>query len=547
MHRSRREFLELAGMTGGALLIPSVARLADSTPLAADLPPALNPNLLERFVDPLPIAPVARSSGMRPSPRDPAVKLPVYRLEMRAIDVKLHRDLPPTRQWSYGGSVPGPTIETRSGEGLLVEWVNNLPTRHFLPIDHTIHGAEASKPEVRTVAHVHGACVPPESDGYPENWQVPGQSRTFHYPNSQQAATLWYHDHAMGITRLNLFAGLLGTFIVTDAEEEALNLPRGEFDIPLMLYDRTLDRSAQLLYPRSNKPAAPWVSEFYGNMTLCNGKFRPYLEVQPRRYRFRILNGANSRFFGLRLSNGKPFQQIGTDMGLLPGPLEQSMLLLYPAERAEVVLDFAGHEGERIVLRNQHDDLLQFRVASVATGDSSTLPATLRPVPRIPESQATTTRMLTLAEHDNPAGNSMMMTLYGSHWDDPITESPVLDSTEIWSFLNATTDAHPIHLHLVRFQILDRRPFDIFAYNANKSVVYTGPAQPPAPGEAGWKDTVRVDPHMVTRIIIRFAGYAGRYVWHCHLLEHEDNEMMRPYEVVASAAGSTIDPTATRS
>jgi spore coat protein A len=262
--------------------------------------------------------------------------------------------------------------------------------------------------------------------------------------------------------------------------------------------------------------------------------------VQPRRYRFRIINAANGRFFHLVLSNGQPFHQVGTDMGLLSAPIQLSNIELHPAERAEVIIDFAGHAGEKIVLRNQRDELLQFRVASGGARDTSALPATLRPVLKTPESEAVTTRLLTLAEHDDASGNSMMMMLNGSHWDDPITEKPVLGTTEIWSLLNATTDAHPIHLHLVRFQILDRRPFDIFAYNAKKTVVYTGPALPPAASEAGWKDTVRTDPGMVTRIIIRFEGYTGRYVWHCHLLEHEDNEMMRPYAVLAPKLESEL-------
>jgi spore coat protein A len=194
-------------------------------------------------------------------------------------------------------------------------------------------------------------------------------------------------------------------------------------------------------------------------------------------------------------------------------------------------------------LRNDADDILQFRVLKKQQPAPATegaraeraraLPATLRSIPRIPESQSVRERILTLSEHDDAAGNSMQMLLNESHWDMPVTENPVLDSTEIWSFVNLAGDAHPIHLHLVRFQVLDRRPFDLFAYNADKSLVYTGPAVPPAANELGWKDTVRADPGMVTRIIVKFEGYIGRYVWHCHLLEHEDNEMMRPYDVIS--------------
>jgi spore coat protein A len=513
----------------------AAAAVLDSPVASPSQRQMLNPMTLARFVDAMPIPAIVRSDGTRPSPINRKEKLPCHRLELSEFEVRLHRDLPPTRQWGYNASVPGPTFETRSGQGLLVEWVNRLPDRHFLPVDHTLHGAEAGKPEVRTVAHVHGAKAPPESDGYPEAWHTPGQSRLLYYPNEQDAATLWYHDHAMGITRLNIFAGLFGAFIIRDAVEDAFNLPSGEHDIPLVIYDRTLDRDGQLLYPVSATPGAPFVSEFRGNAILCNGKLHPYLAVQPRKYRFRVLNAANGRFFHLTLSGNRAFHQIGSDLGLLPAPLEMRGLVLFPAERADLVIDFAGLEGQQLQLRNEAEDILQFRVAAANKdhADQSVLPATLRPVPRISETDAVQERILTLAEHDDAAGNSMQMLLNETHWDMPVTEKPVLGSTEIWSFVNLTGDAHPMHLHLVRFQVLDRRPFDLFAYNADKKLVYTGPAVPPDANELGWKDTVRTDPGMVTRIIVRFEGFAGRYVWHCHLLEHEDNEMMRPYDVVA--------------
>jgi len=569
MLKTRRQFLALARAAGGAAVVGGVTsrtnrafgRQGDAatrpmpgmeqTPQRAGLQALgasrqmLNPMTLTRFVDALPIPALAVSEGTRPSPRNRKVQLPYYRLEMTEFEAKLHRDVAPTRQWGYGASVPGPTVETRSGQGVLIEWVNRLPKKHFLPVDHTLHGAEADKPEVRTVAHVHGAKAPPESDGYPESWHTPGQSRVLYYPNEQDASTLWYHDHAMGITRLNMFAGLFGTFIIRDPAEQALNLPSGAFDIPFVIYDRTLDRDGQLLYPVSATPGAPFVSEFYGNAIVCNGKIYPYLEVQPRRYRFRLLNAANGRYFHLTLSGDRAFQQIASDLGLLQSPVELHTLVLYPAERGEVLIDFTGLDGQTVQLRSDADDILQFRVLKKqpeAATEANALPALLRSIPRIPESQAVRERLLTLSEHDDAAGNSMQMLLNESHWDMPVTENPVLDSTEVWSFVNLAGDAHPIHLHLVRFQVLDRRPFDVFAYNTDKSLLYTGPAVPPAANELGWKDTVRADPGMVTRIIVKFEGYTGRYVWHCHLLEHEDNEMMRPYDVIPST-GTHADPT----
>jgi len=498
--------------------------------------------LLVRFVDRLPIPPIAKSTGFRDDPLNPGHLIPYYRVEMRQFEAKMHRDVRPTLQWGYGASVPGPTFETRSGEGLLVEWVNRLPRRHFLPIDHNLHGAGADVPDVRTVVHLHGAKAPPESDGYPENWAVTGQAALYHYPNEQEAAMLWYHDHAMGITRLNIFAGLLGGFLIRDHAETSLDLPSGKYEIPLIIYDRTLKQSGELHYPTSGLPAAPWVPELNGNAIVINGKIFPYLEVAPRKYRFRVLNAANFRFFNLSLSNRQPFYQIGTDLGLLPGPVKLSRLALFPAERADIVIDFSGRAGQTIIMKNLATELLQFRVLPKDAEDLSALPARLRSLERIAEVEAVRTRTLTLMESDDFKGNSKVMLLDGKRFHMPVSEKPMIDTTEIWELVNLTGDAHPIHLHLGRFQVLDRRPFDRFAYNLNKVLRYTGPALPPAAQEAGWKDTVRTDPDTVTRIIVRFEGFTGRYVWHCHLLEHEDNEMMRPYEVVAKQAPSAAPP-----
>jgi spore coat protein A, manganese oxidase len=252
---TRRELLRKGGLLAAAVAAGG-AGLSMKPPGAI-----LNVNRLTHFVDPLPIPPLARSIGFRPDPSDHDRHLPFYRIEMRQFEAKLHRDLKPTRQWGYSGCVPGPTIETRSRKGLLVEWVNRLPREHLLPVDHNLHGADSDQPDVRTVAHLHGAKAPPESDGYPEDWFLTGQSALYHYPNQQDAAMLWYHDHAMGITRLNIFAGLLGGFFIRDAIEESLNLPVGKYEIPLIIYDRSLDQHAQLHYPTSGISGAPWVPE----------------------------------------------------------------------------------------------------------------------------------------------------------------------------------------------------------------------------------------------------------------------------------------------
>jgi spore coat protein A len=526
---TRREFLRstgvlAAGLTAGQTSVHKPGIIAR---------PLLNITSLERFVDPLPIPGVVRPRGTRPSPEHPASLIPYYRLAMRQIVSKIHRDVKPTRFWGFGEGSPGPTFETRSGEGLLVEWANELPKSHFLPIDHSIHGAEADKPPVRVVTHLHGARVPAKSDGYPEGWYVPGKSATYHYPNNQDATQLWYHDHALGITRLNVYAGLFGTFLIRDSFEDNLNLPKGKYEIPLTIYDRSFDLEGQLYYPISPDPESPWVSEVFGDAILVNGKLSPYLEVAPRKYRFRLLNAANGRFFHLALSNGQEFHQIGTDLGLLPAPVALKSIVIAPGERADLILDFSDHAGEQIVVTNDSLTVMQFRVSKTGTLDTSSLPSILRPVPKISESAAVKTRLLTLGEKDDKASNPMMMLLNNAHWGMPVSESPALNSVEIWSLMNFTDDSHPIHLHMVRFQILDRRPFEPEYYYKGGRVEYIGPAVPPAPNEAGWKDTVQAHPGMITRIIARFEGYAGRYVWHCHILEHEDNEMMRPYDVVA--------------
>jgi spore coat protein A len=514
--------------------------------------PWLHPERLERFVDPLPIPAVHTSTESRPHPHQPDRKVPYYRIAMRQTEVKAHRDLPATSVWSYSsasahGTVPAPTIEARKGEPILVEWANSLPTQHFLPIDHTLCGAGKEVPLVRTAVHVHGALVPPESDGYPENWQTPGQSLTAFYPLDQDASTLWYHDHAMGIERLNQYAGLFGFFLIRDAEEDALNLPRGKYEIPLAICDRFFFADGGLHYPDSGDPEAPWVQEIYGDVILANGVIFPYLEVEPRVYRFRLLNSSNSRHIRFSLSNGAHVQQIGSDQGLLPAAVELKELMLAPAERADLLIDFSSLAATRFTLQDSNLTIMQFRVGAAATaavlpaGNKSgailpaILPTVLRRIDRIPESASVRTRTFTLNEYMHPKTHVMLMLLNGQYWHEPVTEKPVLDSVEIWSFVNLTQDIHPIHLHLVRFQLLDRRPFDVDDYLNYKNFHYLGDAAQPEPNERGWKDTIQTHPETVTRIIVPFKGYPGRYVWHCHLLEHAANEMMRPFEVVRQA------------
>jgi spore coat protein A len=497
--------------------------------------PPLHPDALARFVDPLFVPEIQKPLGSRPDPTKAGAKVPYYRVAMRETTVRVHRDLPPARMWSYGGTVPGPTIEVRSGQAAIIEWQNDLPTAHFLPIDHNICGAGSDVPDVRTIVHVHGARVPPESDGYPEHWYTPGHSKVVYYPNRQDATMLWYHDHAMGIERLNHYAGMFGVYLVRDEAEERLGLPKGAREVPLVLADRLFAADGQLEYPTSGVPEAPWVSEINGDAHLVNGKLFPYFEVEPALYRFRVVNASNSRVYYLALSNGKPLVQIGTDQGLLPVPAPLPSLTLAPAERADLLVDFSDLAGETVLLKSQTLQLLQFRVgkSKSAAKKAATLPKLLRPVARIDPKTAVKTRTMTLNEYMDPQTHAMLMLLNEKHWHDPVTETPLAGSVEIWELVNLTEDTHPIHLHLVRFQLLERQPFDTDNYMYLGKMEYSGSPIPPGPGEEGWKDTVRADPGMVTRIIVRFEGYTGRYVWHCHNLEHAANEMMRPFEVVA--------------
>jgi len=529
---------------------------------------------LTKFVDRLPTPPTASPSSVQNG-------VAFYDVRMRPLQQKLHRDLPPTALWGYNGLYPAPTFEVRRGHPISVKWENNLPGKHFLPIDTTIHGAEPSVPPVRTVVHLHGSASMPDSDGYPEAWFTNGFAQTgpffnnqvYHYPNDQQATTLWYHDHALGITRLNVYAGLGGgLYLIRDDHEDSLGLPRGRYEIPLVIQDRFFNSDGSLLYPVEDNGGDPdprvppiWIPEFFGDTVLVNGKVWPYLEVEPRKYRFRILNASNARFYRMTLRestvggqdlghDGPVFHQIGSDGGLLPSPVTRTQLLIAPAERQDIVIDFSGMQGKNFVLTNDAPapfpdgddvippDIMVFRVNQSLQGtDRSRLPATLNSVPLISPASSVKTRDLVLSELDSaaPFENPIMANINDAHWDDPVTETPKAGSVEIWRIINITGDAHPIHVHLVQFQILDRQHFDINQY---PNLVFDQPPQAPENNERpAWKDTVLSYPETVTRIIARYnlpaaahprPGQKFRYVLHCHILEHEENEMMRPYDVV---------------
>ena len=588
MGLNRRELLRM-GLSAGAGLLATPRKLlaqAAAMPVGMSMPganpqvsavsnhPAPPPVALASYVTPLAIPPVIHPYGRpndRPKGADP------IEIHLRPFRHQAHRDLPAATMWGYNGTWPGPTFEVRKGQPISVKWINQLPTKHFLPLDYTIHGEGQDVPQVRTVTHVHGAQVMPDSDGYPDAWVTSdgraGSVRAAdpcHYPNEQRGTTLWYHDHALGITRLNVYAGLAGFYLIRDPEEDGLNLPSGQYEIPLMIQDRSFNADGSLLYPPAPQGTHPvWMQEFFGNAICVNGKAMPFLEVEPRKYRFRMVNGSNSRFYHLTLTpadaagkpNGKPvdappFIQIGSDGGLLPAPLRMHYLIFSPGERFDIVIDFSEHKGASLALTNDApapyarggeivpSDVMLFKVTKPLSGaDMSVVPETLAPFVPLDPAHAVRERTLALTEMDRPSdGYTMIGLLDQKHWDDPISEDPKAGSMEIWSFANTTGDVHPMHIHLVQFQVLNRQTFDVQTYMQTGKLVFTGIPMPPESNERpAWKDTVKTYSGYITRVIARFdlparivakAGEEFRYVWHCHVLEHEDNEMMRPYKIV---------------
>ncbi len=505
---------------------------------------AMCPVVLRPFVDPLPIPPVAQPVTGAPGGEAE------YEISAVEFEQTLHSDLPPARVWGYddgtsGPVYPGPTIVARRDQPVHVTWKNDIRgpdgvprTSHYLPVDGCVHGAGDA---ANTIVHLHGGHVAAESDGYPEDAYPPGDQRTFEYLNWQQAATLWYHDHALGITRLNVYLGLAGLYVLHDDQEEALGLPDGEHDIPLVIQDRSFNPDGTLQYP------AMWMEHFFGNAVLVNGRVWPYLEVDRGKYRFRVLNGSNSRFYRLALSDDSAFEVIASDTGLLAAPVTVSSLLIGPGERVEVVVDFAGYDpGTRVRLLNSAPapfpgapgegvvpNVMQFRVADAA-GDTDPLPDELASLASLDPGDAVAERDFELARVEDDCGGARWL-INGKEWDE-ISEQPQLGTVEIWRFINRSGNSHPMHMHLVSFRVLDRQEFAVL----DGEIQPLGEPVPPSAEEDGWKDTVLVAPDQMVRVIARFEDFAGRFPYHCHMLEHEDHEMMRQFETVTTCGDGAI-------
>ncbi|MFD8392745.1 O-aminophenol oxidase PhsA [Streptomyces sp. NPDC059680] len=589
---------------------------SDQLPATAELTP---------YTAPLTVPPV-----LRPASAD---VLRETEIALRPTWVRLHPELPPTLMWGYDGHVPGPTIEVRRGQRVRIAWTNRIPKDSEYPVTSvevparapgtpppsTEPGREGVEPDkdvaalpAWTVTHLHGAQTGGGNDGWADNAVGYGDAQLSEYPNDHQAVQWWYHDHAMNITRWNVMTGLYGTYLVRDDEEDALHLPSGKREIPLLLADRNLDTdedgrlNGRLLHktvivqqrnPETGKPVS---IPFTGPYTTVNGRIWPYAEVDAAWYRFRLVNASNARIFELVLidEDGNPVpgvvHQIGSDGGLLPRPVpvdfdgDLPTLTAAPAERFDLLVDFRALAGRTLRLvnkgRNQpagvsdpagdvrHPHVLEFRVRETCEEDTFELPEVL----------SGSFRRLT---HDLPHNHRLVLLTppatkgAGGHpeiWELTAVEDPsglqlpadgIVQVTgpdgttktyrrtsrtfndglgftipeggyEQWGFLNLAPIVHPMHIHLADFQLLGRDAYDVSGFDPAVGGTRTpirydaGRVIPLAPNERGNKDVFRVPGSQMLRVMGRFDGAYGRFMYHCHLLEHEDMGMMRPFVVM---------------
>jgi len=580
---SRRDFLKLSAAGTAALALST--KLGRQEAFAA----AGTPNIAKftnRLVHPIPK--LTPDTSTYPG-------ADYYELTMSAGIHQFHNQLGVANTLRYGG-MPylGPTIEAQRGRPTIVKFINNMSPYEA---DHPLAASiDSTVPDSmmypglaggRTTPHLHGGFTAPQFDGHPHSWfnangergshyaSLPGEASNeaiYQFSNEQSAVPLWYHDHAMGITRLNVYAGLAGLYLIRDGVELALNLPSGDYEVPLVVQDKQFTATGQMFYPTTSGVPFPyphrvWVPEFFGDTPVVNAVAYPFLDVEPRRYRLRFYNGSQARFYNLKFAAAKnvnmPFWVIGMEQGLLPAPVMKTALLLAPGERADVIIDFAMlPKGALVTLKNdakapypggQGGDvaqIMQFQVTKPLSGKDTTTPPAklvLPAVPRLSPTPGAPLREIVMKETmDMFTGVPTDVRLNGKWFDEPIDESPRVGDTEIWQFVNLTVDAHPMHMHLVQFQVYDRQPFNAALFDADRMAgivnpvgnYVTGPAVPPPPEEMGWKDTVKSMPGEITRIIAKFdvpplTTLPAEYVYHCHILEHEENEMMRPFQVTA--------------
>lgn len=490
MRMTRREALKLGLLGGGSLLLPLTINgrtqahdgmiVSDSW----DGSPFVKP-----FSLPFKVPPV-----LQPVRRDSSTKTEYYEITMRPNQVEILPGLK-TKIWGYNGIAPGPTIRTEVGWKTVVRQINQLPTP--------------------TCVHLHGMPSLPQFDGYANDLTPPNYYKDYLYPNTR-AATLWYHDHAVHRTAMNINMGLAGFYILQDEFEKSLPLPSGKYDVPLLVQDKMFAKDGSIVYDDEGQKS------LYGDTILVNGTPWPVMKVENRKYRFRILNASLSRSYRLALSTGAPFHVIGTDAGLMPTVQSVTSMRLGKAERYEFIIDFSGYQpGTQVVLRNLSlpnnedfaftDRIMRFDVVK-GSADNLPIPTTLRPVQPVlalQPSQAVRTRDFRLERKNG------LWTINGKTWDpNRIDANPRFGDIEIWRFYNSSGGwHHPMHIHLVDFKILDRNGKPPFAY------------------ERGPKDVVFVGEGESVRVIMKFEPNQGKYMMHCHNMVHEDHDMMVQFQV----------------
>jgi spore coat protein A, manganese oxidase len=500
-----------------------------------------------------------------------------YAFTQTQITRRLHPQLPPTPLWAYddGSGLAGQAgsfgmaVVAQTGTPLSVSFTNALPATYpaWIPVDTRLTPLGN---QVRVMTHLHGGFVAADSDGNPAvtpDGFGPGQTQTVLYPNQSPqmpASLLWFHDHGLGATRLNVFAGLAAAYLLRDQfdtgdEPNPIGIPGGAYEVPLVIQDRQFNPDGTFLYPTSDIEGVTWIGEYFGDVMLVNGKVWPFLNVEPRLYRLRILNGCNARILNLGLG-GVQMWQIGAEGGMWDQPVPVTRLVLAPAERADVLVDFRRSPGQTLVMKNSSppkpvvtpapslSQVMQLRVGTTVTQPGPTTIPTSLPGRAANLPAPSTTRYITLNEIGvDTAG--WFLNLNGLHFEDPATETPTVGTVEDWVYINMTGDTHPMHTHLVTHQVIGRTPFNVEAYEEaagegpngvpggiDPTPFATGPMQPPAPEERGFKDTTKANPGYFTTIRGRFDLPAGvtapqTYVHHCHIVEHEDNDMMRPFIV----------------
>ncbi len=402
----------------------------------------------------------------------------------------------------YRNGILGPTFRVQKGSTVNIPFQNKT-TEH-------------------SNVHWHGLVIPADMDGHPDQMIMPNESFNFQFAVNQQAGTNWYHPHVHKLTGKQVSQGLSGLFIVESPEEKALNLPSGNYEIPLIIQDKRLNTDGSIKY---NPTMMEVMTGYMGETILVNGTNKPYLNVATRYYRFRVLNGSSARIYNLALSNGADFYVIGSDGGILPQPEKVKNLMVGTGERADILIDFSTMKvGEQIYLNNETFSTMgtsqgtsSFKimnfVVTTQENDAFKMPTSLIPFFKITGSSKTRTFALTM---DMMAMSGGMHKINGKIYDaNRIDENVNLGATEIWEFDNSTGDeAHPMHIHGVQFQVISR----------------TGGRNAIFPQEKGWKDTVLVAPKEKVQVIIKF-GQQGKFVFHCHNLEHEDDGMMLNLEV----------------